>query len=1411
MKNVILGGKIHEKPVPIIDLIKSNEEHYGVVLEGELFDVSERGPFKNGNRLYEGSIYDGTHSTYYKFFTPRTVKLTEGMRVRIEGDLERDSYKWDEFVLTVKNMMEVPSTKEEKKDEASEKRVELSTIGQYSMQLSSMKAGDLIDRAKAYGHEAVAITDHSAIQGFPEAYRKAKEEEMKLIYGMTVNMVDDEIPLVLNADSTPLSEVTFTSYDVESTGLSTEDDHLIEIGATKFAPTGEVSCHECGWSQPLKGFTNLDAMDIEIDPRILKHKEKLNGDLSPQAFLKKGVCPTCFGFPKKQKILKLTEARKAVEDEKATKTLSAHKAIDRFQTFIRSPKPITPFITELTSITQEQSDSGVSLEEAIEGFHRFHSGTVLVGQNIIAFDNDMLESAYRRCERESPPMIVADTLIISRNHNVHMKRHGLKDLAKEYGVPLEKHHRADQDAEATGHVFARMIIQLLTMDVTTLEAINTHFMDEDYYQSFFADECTILVQNETGLKNLQHLVSLAHDDFLGRTPLLPKRIINRYREGLLIGSGSYNGRLFDIAMNKPSHLVEEEAAFYDYIEINPSALAEHLVKSNKAGSMESIDRSWKTIILSAKRLMKPIVATGYTHYLDEEDRLPQQVLAYYHSTGAHHMRTGHMDALSGSHHFRTTDEMMESFPYLSDEEKRAYIVNNPKHIADQCSMFSPLPDELFTPDIPGVNEELENETLNTARAWYGDPIPENIQKRLDKELKSIIGNGFAVIYTISRDLVKKSLEDGYIVGSRGSIGSSLVATFVGITEVNPLKPHYNCRSCRWSVFFDHEDMQSGYDLPSDMRELFQEERFASDARKHFFTRFVQSLGEDKTREIAKSHTPGTCPCCGAEGLKREGQDIPFETFLGFKGDKIPDIDLNFAGGYQPRAHDYTGELFGRDKVFRAGTIGTVADKKGELFVFKYMKEHQEHYQKEISDLTKQLKTASGESKSLVEERISEFKKKLSSMKWSRAEQTRVGGRIKGAKITTGQHPGGMLVVPADKDMDDFGGSQFPANDKNSPFRTTHYDFHSIHDNILKLDILGHDDPDMLRLLQDLTGIAPKDVPPNDELVLKLFTDPEKALGVPIEAIEAETGTLGVPEFGTKFVMEMIKDTQPKTFAELVKISGLSHGTDVWLNNAQEYVREGICTLKDVIDTRDTIMVRLIQLGIDPQLAFTIMERVRKGKGLTDESWEPLMKEHGTPDWFIESCKKIKYMFPKAHAAAYVLSAMRIAYFKVYHPIHFYAADLTARQADADIQEVSLPTDQMRARIRELQQEVDDKKSKKQTTSNEEGKIKYLKRVHEAKVRGIKFGNIRMYGSHAVEWTIDGDTIIPPFASLPGVGMDSKNGNTPAAWKLYNTSREGVFRGTEDLRKRSGISNTVIDTLRKLGCLKDIEAIRHVFF
>ncbi|QOY34511.1 PolC-type DNA polymerase III [Anaerobacillus isosaccharinicus] len=973
--------------------------------------------------------------------------------------------------------------------------------------------------------------------------------------------------------------------------------------------------------------------------------------------------------------------------------------IDRFESFANPHEKLTNLIIDLTGITDDMLVNAPEIEDVLKDFRSWIGDDILVAHNA-SFDMGFINAGFRKIGLSDAENPVIDTLELARFLYPELKNHRLNNLCKKFDIELVSHHRAIYDAEATGYLMWKLLKDCFEREIEFHDQLNDNMGKGDFHR-LRPSHCILLAKTQAGLKNLYKLVSFSHLEYFFRTPRIPRSLLQKYREGIIVGSGCDKGEVFEAMMQKSNDEVEKIAKFYDYLEIQPPSNYNHLIEKEIVRDELALKEITTKIVALGEKLGKPVVATGNVHYLTKNDAIYRKILIASQG-GANPLNKQTLPEV----HFRTTDEMLEIFGFLGEEKAKEVVVTNTQKVADEIEEIKPIPDDLYTPKIEGADEEIRNMSYNRARSIYGENLPEIVEARIEKELKSIIGHGFAVIYLISHKLVKKSLDDGYLVGSRGSVGSSFVATMTEITEVNPLPPHYVCPSCHHSHFFDDGSVGSGFDLP------------------------------DKD-----------CPQCGTKYVK-DGHDIPFETFLGFKGDKVPDIDLNFSGDYQPKAHNYTKELFGEEFVYKAGTIGTVAEKTA----YGYVKGYQ-------NDFGLQMRGA---------------------------EIDRLVSGCTGVKRTTGQHPGGIIVVPDYMEIYDFCPIQFPADDKTAEWKTTHFDFHSIHDNMLKLDILGHDDPTVIRMLQDLSGMDPKTIPTDDAEVFKLFSGTE-ALGVTEEQIMCKTGTYGIPEFGTKFVRQMLEETKPSTFSELVQISGLSHGTDVWLNNANELIYNGTCVLKEVIGCRDDIMVYLIYKGLEPSLAFKIMENVRKGKGLPEE-WIDEMKKNNVPDWYIGSCLKIKYMFPKAHAAAYVLMAVRIAYFKVHHPILFYAAYFTVRADDFDLDTMIRGSASIRAKLEEISQKGLDASPKEKSLQT------VLELALEMVERGYSFKRVDLYKSSATDFIVEGDTLLPPFNAMTGVG-------TNAALNIVKAREQGEFLSKEDLQQRSKITKTVLENLNDHGCLE----------
>ncbi len=972
---------------------------------------------------------------------------------------------------------------------------------------------------------------------------------------------------------------------------------------------------------------------------------------------------------------------------------------DRFGTFVKPSVTISEEITNLTSITNEMVADAPEIADALRDFLAFVGDSMLIAHNA-AFDIGFTRAAADRCGYAFNNTYL-DTVSLSRYLNPDLNKHKLDVIAEHYGLGDFHHHRADEDAHMLALIFIKMLEQLKSEGITTFDEMISAMSETADPLKLRPRHMILLCKDNVGLKNLYRLISESYLSYYRRVPRIPKTLLSAYREGLIVGSACEAGELYQaILENASRERLEEIASYYDYLEIQPLCNNMFLVDEGKVASVDALKDINKKIIELGKRLGKPTVATCDAHFLEKEDEIYRKILLKGQKFADGDRDTGI--------YLRTTEEMLTEFSYLGEELAHEVVIDNPNKIADTVEKILPIPDGTYTPSIPGAEEELQQLCWDRARDWYGDDLPDIVRERLEIELKSIVDNGFAVLYMIAQKLVAKSESLGYLVGSRGSVGSSFVATMSGISEVNPLPPHYRCLKCKHSEFITDGSVGSGFDL------------------------------EDKN-----------CPVCG-EPMYCDGHDIPFATFLGFNGDKSPDIDLNFSGDVQGKIHKYTEELFGEGHVFRAGTIGTLADKTAFGYVMKYLEE------KGIS--------------------------------LPKAEVEHLVHGCAGVKKLTGQHPGGVIVVPTEYDIYDFTPVQHPADDPHSDIITTHFQFSYLHDTILKLDELGHDIPTKYKMLEKYTNTSVLDVKMNDPAVYSLFLSTEK-LGVKPEEIGSTLGTYGIPEFGTRFAIRMVEEAKPQCFADLLQISGLSHGTNVWTGNAQDLIREGICNISQVIGCRDNIMNDLIRYGLDRLLSFKIMESVRKGKGLTPE-WVEEMKKHGVPDWYIDSCKKIKYMFPKAHAAAYVMSAIRLGWYKIYYPMEFYAAFLSVAPGGFDSTVVGKGKGEVERRIKEIEDKGNDASAK------EAEEYSTLLMVREAMARGIQFLPVDLYKSDAFAFLPENGRIRMPFSSLGGLG-------DTAAQNIVAAREEHEIYTVEDLRKRAKLNKSVIEIMRENGVLDNL--------
>ncbi len=979
------------------------------------------------------------------------------------------------------------------------------------------------------------------------------------------------------------------------------------------------------------------------------------------------------------------------------------EVVDKFSSFVNPNIKLDDEIVKITGITDDMLKDASYENAVLPRFCEFFGDAVLVAHNA-DFDVGFLRQWAKFNDVEINNTVV-DTVELSKLLFPKLPKYKLDVVAKHLGVSLENHHRAVDDAVCTAEIFVKCTELLKERNVFSLNDINILAGKDINVKKLKTYHAVILVKNQKGLRNLYELISKSHIEYFFRRPRIPKSEYLKFKDGLIIGTACEAGEFFKAVFeNKPEEIIKGLIDFYDYLEIQPIGNNEFMIRDKKVGSRNELIEINKKIVALGDKYGKPVVATCDAHFLDPEDEFYRRII----QAGEGFKEVDSQPPLF----FRTTEEMLLEFDYLGKEKAYEVVVKNTNLICDMIGDVKPIPDETFPPKIDGAEEQLTEITMTKAKSIYGDPLPDIVAKRLDRELNSIIKNGFAVLYIIAQKLVWDSNDHGYIVGSRGSVGSSFAATMAGITEVNPLSPHYVCPNCKYSDFDSAEVIanlgNSGCDLP------------------------------DKE-----------CPKCGTL-LHKDGHDIPFETFLGFNGDKEPDIDLNFSGEYQQQAHDYTEKLFGKGHVFKAGTIGTMAEKTAYGYVKKYADER--------------------------------------NLKMRKAEVNRLKLGCVGIKRTTGQHPGGLMVVPSDNSIYEFCPVQRPANDQESTVTTTHFDYHSISGRLLKLDLLGHDVPTILRMFKDSTGFDPLEVPLDDKDTMSLFTSP-RALNVTEKDIKCKTGTLGIPEFGTKFTRQMLMDTKPQTFSELVRISGLSHGTGVWLDNAQELIKSGTATLKEVIPTRDDIMVYLIIKGVENKTAFTIMEKVRKGKGLSEED-EAVMRASDVPEWYIDSCKKIKYMFPKGHAVAYVTNSFRIGYFKVHFPYAFYAASFSVKAEDFDYVMMCNGIERVKENMERITSLGNEASAKEKNT------LTVLELVFEMYMRGFKFVEMDLYESDAVKFKITENGLLPPLCTIQGLGSN-------AAFNIVNERKNGEFFTAEDLRQRTKVSKSVISLLKKSGILKGI--------
>ena len=1218
--DLFYGKPFHGEKVPIRDL---NLDMFRVVVEGKVFAVQHRELKKRNAWVICFDVTDYTGSVRVNQFMeadkakPILENVQVGMWVRIQGKMTFDRYD-NEMVMQPNSIQKLKAPKRE--DTAPEKRVELHLHTTMSSMDALTDTAAAVKQAAAWGHKAIAITDHGCAQSFPDAMKaagKAKvagtDENIKILYGCEgyyVNDVDDRI--VVHGDLDADFDAEYVAFDLETTGLSAQHDVIIEIGAV-----------------------------------VMKRGEVL----------------------------------------------------DTFQTFVAPGRKLTPKIIDLTGITDEMLVGAPPIDEILPKFLEFVGGRPLCAHNA-DFDIGFVTAA---CERLNIPFqpTSLDTLILAQNLLPDLGKYKLNIVADFLSLPDFNHHRASDDAITCGYLLARFYTMLEEKNIRTIQAINPAMVELRSGGKIMdrrARHIIVFAKNSIGLRNLYRLISYGNLKYFKRYPIMPKSEMLRWREGLLIGSACEAGELFQAVIAHKSHAeLKRIASFYDFLEVQPLCNNFFMLEKGLAESEEELRSFNRTIVELGEELGKPVVATGDVHFLNPEDEIYRHIL----------LATKQMPDADRSLplYFKTTDEMLTEFSYLGEEKAYEIVVKNPNMIVDWCDQVRPVPHNLFAPKIENSVEDLETLVYGKMHRLYGENPPELVQKRVDTEMHDIISCHYDVIYMSAQKLVQNSLEHGYLVGSRGSVGSSIVAFMSGITEVNSFPPHYRCPKCHYTTFDVPDDCPCGADLPD-----------------------------------------AVCPQCG-EKLDKDGFNIPFETFLGFGGDKVPDIDLNFSGEYQARAHAYCVEMFGKTHVFRAGTIGTVAEKTAYGYAKKYLSER--------------------------------------NMTVSKAEENRLAAGCVGIKRTTGQHPGGLVVIPQENEIWDFCPVQHPADDKDSEWITTHFEYHSMEENLLKLDMLGHDDPTMIRMLEDLTGVDAQKIPLDDKDTMSIFTS-SKVLGFEDDPVLGPVGSCGIPEFGTSFTRGMLQETQPTKFDTLIRLSGFSHGTDVWLGNARDLILSKTASVNDAIGCRDDIMLYLIKCGMPEKRSFKIMEAVRKGRGLPEGAEEEMIAA-GVPDWYIGSCKKIKYLFPKAHATAYVMMAFRIAWFKVHEPLAFYAAYFYRRS-----QKDGFDAGMMCHGIETVKENLTAIKAKEDATAKDDDLFTTLELCYEFYLRGFSFAPIDLYKSHATKFLIEDGKLLPPFVAISGLGET-------AAWDIMEGREGKSFLSIEEFSSACPkVSKTHIEELKTAG-------------